>query len=159
MTTDLGTAKDDYVTSINKPREALTESSAATEKLVPIYDDQHELLTERIDNGMELYRESANAFYTQYFNARIIVNSPVTKIALTVHFEEEAGGAAIKHVSVLVDGSITRRSSTLGNIIVQNLAEGAHTITATLPGYLPASVPFNVIAGETTKLVIKMEKV
>ncbi len=159
MTTDLGTAKDSYVTAIGKPREALTESSAATERLVPIFDDQGVLLSERIDNGMELYRESNNDFYTQYFNARIIVNSPVTKIALTVHFEEEIGSAAIKHVNVLVDAGVKRRSSTLGNIIVQNLAEGAHTIAATLPGYLPVSEPFNVIAGETTKLVIKMKKV
>jgi len=158
MTTDLDTAKNDFVDFISKPRAAKVETSAATEQLPKLYTDTDTLLEERIDKGMELYRLSNSDFYTAYFNARIIVNSPTLKRALEIHFEDE-NGSALEHVKVLVNGSINRRSSSLGNIRVQDLAEGAHSFTASLPGYNPVSQNFNVIAGETTKLQVAMVRV
>lgn len=157
MTTALGVAIDDYDDLIDKPRSAKGRTSAATEQLPPLFDDTTTLLTEQLDGGMELYRVSNPDFYTQYFNARIIVNSPTQKRALEVHFTTgDDTNTPLEHVSVLVDGSINRRSSSLGNIRVQNLSEGGHGFTATLPGYAPADGHFNVITGETTKIVVQM---
>jgi len=158
MTTDLDTAKNDFVEFISKPRAAKSETSAATEQLPKIYIDTNTLLEERIDKGMELYRVSNPGFYTEYFNARIIVNSPTLKRALEIHFEDE-NGSALEHVKVLVDGNINRRSSSKGNIRVQTLTEGAHAFTASLPGFNPVSQNFNVVAGETTKIALRMVRV
>ncbi|MFI5218325.1 MAG: hypothetical protein ACHQNT_02470 [Bacteroidia bacterium] len=157
MTTALDTAISGFVTYISKPRAAKSETSAATGQLPPLFDDTTKLLAEQIDGGMELFRVSSPAFYNEYFNARIIVNSPTLKRALEVHFADE-NNAALEHVNVLVDDTINRRSSSLGNIRVQNLSEGKHALTASLPGYVDAAQDFNVITGETTKITIGLRR-
>jgi hypothetical protein len=150
---------DDFVEYISKPRAALAETSAATEELPGIFAATDTLLEERLDKGMELYRVSNEDFYTQYFNARIIVNSPTQTRSLEVHFEELVGGAPVARAIVTVDGTIHRRSSRLGNIRVQSLAEGAHHLDVVLPGYDNASADFNVISGVTTKITVKLTKI
>jgi hypothetical protein len=37
--------------------------------------------------------------------------------------------------------------------------EGSHSLKASLPGYVDATRTFNVITGETTKIVIRMVRV
>jgi hypothetical protein len=148
-----------YVSYIARPRQALTKSSAATEQLPPFFVNTTNLLEEQLDKGMELFRVSNPDFYTQYFNARIIVNSPTLKRAMQAQFIDSVTSLPIAHVIVLVDLNITRRSSQLGNIRVQSLSEGAHQLKANLPGYQESIVPFNVILGETTKLTVVMTKV
>jgi hypothetical protein len=158
MITALQTAIDAFVDYISKPRAALSETSAATEQLPPLFTATNKLLEEQLDRGMELYRVLHNDFYKAYFNSRIIVNSPTQKRALEVQFVELTSGMPIGHVNVKVDTNITRRSSEMGNIRVQDLTEGSHSLTATLPGYTDGSATFNVISGETTKLIVKMHK-
>jgi hypothetical protein len=159
MITALQTAITDYMDILSKPREALTETSAATEQLPAIFTDTDKILDEQLDAGMELYVDDEPDFYTAYFNARIIVNSPTLKRALEVHIQDSVTDAAIVHAHVLVDAGILRRSSKLGNIRVQSLTEGSHHIKITLPGYLVYEADFNVISGETTKLSIVLVKV
>jgi hypothetical protein len=159
MITNLQSSIDAYVGKIDLPREALAETSAATEQLPGIYTATNKLLEEQLDKGMELYRETEPDFYTAYFNARIIVNSPTLKRALEVHIKDSATGVAIEHVKVQVDAGIFRRSSKKGNIRVQSLTEGSHHIKVTLPGYVTYEADFNVILGETTKLEIELVKV
>ena len=76
-----------------------------------------------------------------------------------MHIEDSLTHAALEHVSAAIDSTIHKRSSNLGNIRQQSLAEGAHSISSTLPGYSPLTQPFNVISGETTKIIIAMVKV
>jgi len=159
MITDLSAAIDDFVKDIGAPRAALTDTSAATKELVPVYEDTNKLLEEQLDKGMELFRLPAGNFYTQYGKARSIVNSPTGKRSLEVHFSNHDGGNALEHAKVTVDKNISRRSSTLGNIRVQNLTEGTHHLHASLPGFPDFDTDFNVINGETTKLTVKMAKV
>jgi hypothetical protein len=159
MITTLQTSISTFQDYISKPREALADTSAATKQLPPVFAATDKLLAEQLDNGMALYQVSHPDFYTQYFNARVIVNSPTLTRALEAHFEDFDTGLPLEHVSVLVDINITRRSSEKGNIRVQSLDEGRHHITAGLPGYVTAGEDFNVILGETTKLVIKLRKV
>ncbi len=159
LITALGNAIAAFVDYISKPRAALIETSAATEQLPPVFVDTDKVLTEKLDGGMELYRVSNNNFYTQYFNARIIVNSPTQKRALQAQFVDDVTIEAIARVNVTVNDTIKRRSSQLGNIRVQSLLEGAHTLKATLPGYVDVNQNFNVISGETTKLEVRMVKV
>ncbi|HLG34537.1 MAG TPA: hypothetical protein VI757_06610 [Bacteroidia bacterium] len=159
MIADLGTAIDNFVKDIGKPREAVSDTSAATEQLPGVYSNNDLLLAERLDKGMELFKAANPDFYTQYFNARIIVNSPTLTRALDVKFVDDITGNPIAHVKVNVDGTINRRSSLKGNIRVQSLSEGAHSLTGKLPGYVDALQNFNVISGETTKIVVRMVKV
>jgi hypothetical protein len=156
MITNLGTALADYVDYISKPRAAKSETSAATEQLPQAFTDTDKVLEERLDKGMELYKTTNADFYLQYFNARVIVNSPTQKRALEVQFQDGATGNPLEHVKVLVDGSINRRSSEKGNIRVQSLSEGGHSLTASLPGFVTHPENFNVISGETTRIVIRM---
>jgi hypothetical protein len=159
MITTLQSSLTAYVSNISKPREAITETSAATEQLPPVFTDIDKILEEQLDKGMELYHESNPDFYTDYFNARIIVNSPTLKRALQVKFllvdKDKNLIGPVERMKVVIDGTVHRRSTKLGNIYVQNLTEGAHVLEAELPGYNKATVNFNVINGETTKLTVK----
>jgi hypothetical protein len=76
-----------------------------------------------------------------------------------VQFVDSVTLAPIAHVKVIVDGTINRRSSTLGNIRVQNLSEGDHALAASLPGYADVGQHFNVITGETTKITVPLVRV
>ena len=158
MIAALNTAIEEFVDYISKPRAAKSETSAATEQLPKVYTDTDKVLEERLDKGMEIFKSSTD-FYTQYFNARIIVNSPTLKRALAVNIVDDVTGAPIEHVKVLVDLTINRRSSAKGNIRVQSLTEGSHSLTASLPGYVSQPQTFNVITGETTKIVLRMVRV
>jgi hypothetical protein len=158
MTTALGNAITGFVNEISAPRAALSETSAATEQLPPVFVATTKLLEEQLDMGMELYRVSQPDFYSKYHKARIIVNSPTEKRALQAQFVELVSGEPIEHVNVVVDTDITRRSSKLGNIYVQSLDEGSHNLKGTLPGFTDGVEAFNVISGETTKLIVKMNK-
>ncbi len=159
MTTVLATAIADFVTYISKPRAARTETSAATSLLPGAFDAVTALLEEQIDRGMELYRTSNPDFFAAYESARVIVNSPTLKRALEATFVDSVTNAPIAHVNVSVNDSIKRRSSAYGNIRVQSLTEGAHTISGSIPGYNPISQNFNVITSETTKIILEMVKV
>lgn len=159
MTTGLASKLVDYIEYISKPRAARSETSAATSQLPAAFDAVNKLLEERIDRGMELFRLDNSDFFAAYTSARIIVNSPRLKRSLEVTFVDSVTQKSIEHVRVLVDGTIKRRSSKKGNIRVQSLIEGLHAITGTLPGYNAISQNFNVISGETTKLIIVMVKV
>lgn len=156
MTTALETAISDFVAYISKPRAAKSETSAATEQLPTVFEATTTLLEEQLDRGMELFKTSHVDFYQQYFNARIVVNSPTRKRALEITFKDSVTQQPIAHINVKIDDAINRRSSNLGNIRVQNLTEGSHTLIASLPGYNTWQQTFNVITGETTKLVVLM---
>lgn len=157
MTAALSTALGDYVRSISKPRTAKGGTMSATERLPQLFAATTTLLEERIDRGMELYISNAD-FYAQYFNARVIVNSPTLKRALEVHIVDSLSNLPIAHVNVTIDTTIRRRSTENGNIREQNLAEGPHQIHASLPGYTAVLQNFNVISGQTTKLTLAMAK-
>lgn len=156
ITADLATAIGAFVDYISKPRAAKAETSAATEQLPGVFDKTDLLLQERLDKGMELYVDTD--FYTQYFNARIIIDSPVRKRALQVNFTDSDTGQPIARLNIVVDASLKRRSTKKGNMYVQNLTEGEHSFTVSLPGYVSQTVPFVVITGETTKLAVQMVK-
>jgi hypothetical protein len=157
MTAALKTAIDNYVDYISKPRAAVSETSAATEQLPNVFENTDKLLEERIDKGMELFKAANPDFYAQYFIAREIINSPTQKRSLMVHVENGVTHIPIEHVKIIVDSAINRRSSQNGNSWVQNLGEGGHTLTASLPGYADVIQNFNVISGETTKITLNMQ--
>jgi hypothetical protein len=159
MTTALGAAITDFVNYISKPRAAQSEVTAATEQLPAQFEAATTLLEERIDTGMELFRAANPDFYAQYHNARIIVNSPTQKRALNAHFVDDTTGLPVPHVKVNVDGIIERRSSSFGNIRVQNLGEGGHSLTGIIPGFVQANENFNIISGETTSIEIRLVRV
>jgi hypothetical protein len=150
---------DDFVLYISKPRAALANTSAATEEIPSVFKDIDKILEEQLDMGMELYHVSDNDFYTTYFNSRIIVNSPTKTRALEVHVKDSISGKPIEHVKVNIDGTIHRRSSTLGNIRVQDLTEGTHHLEAIIDGHAIINIDFIVINGETTKLELSMVKI
>ncbi|HYV94944.1 MAG TPA: hypothetical protein VE978_24430 [Chitinophagales bacterium] len=87
------------------------------------------------------------------------MNSPTLARALTAKFVDSVTGLAIQFVSVDIDsGAVSRRSTALGNIVMQNLTEGAHSMVASIPGYVSQTIPFNVVSGATTKLTVQLVK-
>jgi hypothetical protein len=158
MITDLEDFIADFVSCIFNPQAGRMEVKEATAELKQAFAGTKKLVEEQLDAGMELYSISNADFYTKYFNARKIVKDATRKRALQAFFADAENGDALARVKVRTGKNIQRVSSAKGNMYVQNLEEGSHQLTATLDGYEIAETRFNVIIGETTKLVIKMKR-
>ncbi|KKN10305.1 hypothetical protein LCGC14_1037880 [marine sediment metagenome] len=72
--TDLQGLIDAYENLVEEPRAAITNKSEATAALVSLFKQGDALLNEQLDKLMEQFKEDNGKFYTQYFNARIIID-------------------------------------------------------------------------------------
>ncbi len=72
--TDLQNKIDLYYIAISEPREAITDRKTATQELVILLGRFDDVLTERMDKLMVMFRDSHPLFYRQYVNARMIVD-------------------------------------------------------------------------------------
>ncbi|MFI5219372.1 MAG: hypothetical protein ACHQNT_07765 [Bacteroidia bacterium] len=142
----------------NKPRDARSGISEAATELLKLFGQTNALLTEQIDNGMELFRESHNDFYRKYFISRKLIKSASYKRALHAKFIDSKTRKALPKVSIIVDNKFKKLSWKKGTTTLQNLYEGSHVLKASLPRYQNIILNFNVIKGETTRLVIEMVK-
>ena len=65
---------DDYAAILAKPRTAIGTRATATSKLVELFQQGDDLLKNQLDKLMVNYQTSEPKFYSQYQNARIIVD-------------------------------------------------------------------------------------
>jgi hypothetical protein len=153
--TNLSTILSTYQAMMGTPRDAQVETESATNQMAPLISATSKLLKSAIDRGIELFKASNGDFYNQYFIARKTINSAVHVRSLDISISDKNGELAKVIVSI-DNGTIKRRSTKKGRVLVQNLTEGTHSITMTMPGYTTQTVSFNVVQGETTKVNIVM---
>lgn len=158
MINDLEDAIGEFSNYMDKPQAARSDIKEATKELPKLFKSTNELLDERLDKGMELYRESHNDFYRQYFISRKVIKSPAQKRALHAKFIDSKTRKPLAGVSIVIDDKLKKLSWKKGTTAIQNLYEGSHVMKASLPRYQNIIVNFNVITGETTRLVIEMVK-
>ncbi len=72
--TDLQNKINLYYNAISEPREAITDRKTATQELVILFGRVDDVLKERMDKLMIMFRDSHPLFYRQYVNARMIVD-------------------------------------------------------------------------------------
>lgn len=74
LLTDLDTAISDYSIAITTPRTAITTRKTSTSELKTLFAEADKILKKQMDTLMEMFKADAPTFYTNYFNARVIVD-------------------------------------------------------------------------------------
>jgi hypothetical protein len=152
MLNSFRTSIDEFISIIDEPKATRSRAARATKKIPGKIRRTTKLLKEQLDSGMELYRESHTDFYSKYLKARKIVNTARRRRALKATFVTASTG----NVRVQIDGNIKRMTKGKSSVYVQHLDEGKHTLEATGADGGTKKVEFNLVKGETVKLIVKL---
>ena len=173
LITDFQAAATAYATYIAKPRTITTQTKNATENLAILFKESNDILTKRLDLDIEVFKTTKPDFYSQYQTARQIISSAgsvtavkgVTKakdngellknVTLTFTLVENDG---LKAAAIATNKDLVKKSADKGKFRIANLAEGTYTVTIHKIGYKDQTITITVAKGETTDLVIELEK-
>jgi hypothetical protein len=151
------TAMNNYSAAMKNPTGAIAKRKAATDKLAVLLPEAIEILAMRLDKLIVALTASQPAFVDIYNNVRTINSSPTNTISLTTVCLNSVTSTPLEKVKLSIVGeNLDRQSNATGTNIFQNITEGTHTLTATLPGYEDYTIDFVVVSGITTELVINM---
>jgi hypothetical protein len=95
-----------------------------------------------------------------YTAVRALNSSPTNPLSVTITTLNAVTNEPIANANLEIVGEgITRISSQRGYNTIQNLIAGPHQIKVTHPNYTTQTVPFSIVSGETTELVVLLEPV
>jgi hypothetical protein len=156
---DFQMTKSAFLNIKSNPKEAISKRAAATLKISKLLPEILDVISSRLDNDMVLMSMSQPKFVEVYKFVRGIDNSPTNALSLTITVLDETTNTPISNVNIEIIGQgISRKSSERGYNRVQNLTEGAHELKLSHPDYETLTVPFTVVATETTELVLNLRK-
>lgn len=173
LLTDLQAAITAYSNVISTPRAAIVGVKFATEALKTLFDEASAILTTRMDKDMVLYEFSNVEFYTNYFDARKIINTSTSKRAVSGVITEGDTDIPVVGVSISilsapgsasrVDGGlkskpVKKKTSAKGGFYQTNLAPGTYTVKLEKLGFVSKTVTINVVEGETVKIEEVLER-
>lgn len=153
-------AIETFANLLRNPREAIAKRKRATLQIAKMLPEIMMLVKNRLDNNMVPLALSNPEFAATYKNLRALNSTSRTTLSLTIITLEKETNKPIAKAELEITGTkISRVSSERGYNKVMHLAAGQHTISASHPDYLPSTVPSTVVKGETTELVVVMERV
>jgi len=158
--TDMMAARDAFFNILNRPVEVTSTRKDATEDIVDLLHQAVSMLEKRMDPIMVVFKTTEPQFYNVYFNDRKINHSGERRLSLVTTTMDANTNTPLADAYIEIVGQhIKRRSSATGQNRVQNLQEGHYTLSVTRIDFAPQSIPFSIVNGETTQLVIEMQKV
>lgn len=154
---DLEVLNQNFGNLMKDPDAAIAKRKKATDKIAELLPEALAILDARLDNLIVSLEDSQEEFVNIYGNLRQIQDTAVNPLALTITTLEADTNVPVAGVELEIVGeNIRRTSSERGYNTVQNLPAGPHTISAKHPNYEPATLPFNIVSGETTELVVSL---
>jgi hypothetical protein len=173
LITDFQTAVAAYAAYIAKPRTVTTVTKNATENLAILFKEANDILTKRLDLDIEVFKTTKPDFYSQYQSARQIISSSGSATAVKGITKAKENGELLKNVtltfSFIENGTlkaavtstnkdVVKKSADKGKFPIANLAEGTYIVTVHKIGFKDQTITITVAKGETTDLVIELEK-
>jgi len=169
--TALQKAITDFYDSLDKPRLGTTQTSTAT-KLLRLQFKTGDAALKDLDTIAEIIRNTQVEVFYGYKSVRKITNSGSTSLAIKGLVTDAATGLGVKGVKVTltlngasvpaVNGSnnsmIVKKSAKKGGFMIATADEGTYAVTAEIPGYKKAVASVVVVAGQRSKLNIRLEK-
>jgi len=144
---------------MKNPQAAIAKRKAATDKIAVMLPEIITLLETRMDNLMVGLRATQPQFVEIYTNLRALRSTQVTHLSLTVTTVEAETNKPIAKVNLEIVGEkISRVSSERGYNTIQNLTAGSHQIVAMHPNYVSKTTNFTIVSGETTELLLILER-
>ena len=170
MITDLQTAIADFTASLSMPAVMIAMIKRATENIARLLKEADEVLTNRMDLDIELFRKSDPDFYSQYKTSRNIISTGTRSVSVLGNVTLAETGEAMKGVALSfvlqptglmateAGKPLVKKSAEKGNFKIGSLPEGNYTVTVKKIGYREQVLSVIVTDGETSKMKVKMEK-
>jgi hypothetical protein len=169
--TTLQTAINSFNESIPLVRVDTTDSSKVTKQLTDLFKTLS-ANWDKLDTLVEMVRTSEPSFYSNYQNARRIVETGTSSLLLKIKVINAQTGAPEANVTLTLiptngllkaagangKSSIVKKTAAGGSSNYKSLADGTYTLEAVKPGFKTITETVSVVNGEMTLLEISMEK-
>ena len=156
-----------YNLSISKPRLGQTERSDATKQLAEYFITADDLLA-KIDAVINILMLKQPNFYNQYKDARKVVDTGTSSLALKASAIEVAGGTPLKGVKFIFfpegvmmsmgNEKIEKKTAEKGIFYLKTLPEGNYNVKVSKTGFKGQEVKVSVVPGEMAEIEVEMEK-
>lgn len=147
-----------FGTIMKNPNEAIAKRKAATDKIAVLLPEAITIAETRLDNLIVGLNGTQPQFVEMYTNVRALNSTATNPLSLTITTLNAVTNEPIANANLEILGqAIIRVSGDRGYNTVQNLVAGPHQILVTHPNYATQTVPFTIVSGETTELVILLE--
>jgi len=158
--TNLMAARAAFFDIMNTPKDVVSNRKDATELIPVLLHEAIAMLDNTMDKLIEALRPTERQFVDVYFLERKIHHIGVHTLSLEITTLNANDNTPLNdaHIEVVGKG-IKRISNESGRNRVQNLVEGNYTLSVNRLGFVPQMIPFMIISGETTQLVIEMQSV
>jgi hypothetical protein len=169
--TNLLNTLNSYNTSIPKPRLGIADKKLATEQLAILLKSVDDNFA-KIDALVEIVRVTQANFYSEYKNARKVVETGVGSLSVKGKITDSVSGVGLKGATITfaVDASAktamavsylaikVKKSAEMGGFNIKSLSEGSYNVTISKPGYNDAVVTVYVTNGELSVVDVQLEK-
>ena len=172
MITELQAAITAYMAVLAKPKVAKSQTKTATENLAKLFKEADDILNQRLDLDIELFKATKPEFYSQYKTARMIVSLGGTPVSVLGSVIATGSGEPLKGVvftfvpenNALMKAAghekvkpIVKKSADKGRFRA-SLAENSYRVTVEKLGFKKQELMITVVNGETTFLDIELER-
>ncbi|HKR04268.1 MAG TPA: carboxypeptidase-like regulatory domain-containing protein [Bacteroidia bacterium] len=158
--TALDTAINDFSAVISMPRSAIAQVKTLTAEIKEDIAFIDKTLKKSMDKLMINFSVSSPAFYSDYFNSRIIVDAATSFTELDILVQDKISKAKISGVSVTVVGTTKTyngSTDTAGALPLKKISPELYNLHFEIPGYLPLDVTgIDVSAGEHEKVLAEL---
>lgn len=165
MLADLQEFINRYSADTPKPRSAISNRKTTTANLAALFEQTDQILKERMDKIVVVFRSANPAFVETYENARRIVDPATTTTQLKGKVTDKTTSDPIKTATVTAvrteNGSngetFTAATDANGDYQIKPITHGKYTITITADGYAPLETDnFDIKLGEVNHLNAEM---
>ncbi len=125
-----------FIEYLTKPQEIIAERKTATGHLKELFKQLNEQLSKYLDNHMMQYKTKHPQFYSDYKNAREIIDSPTISISMMGTVTDQETRQPLQYVAVTAKFTIgnktseyTKTTTQKGNYQFRGLPEGLCTVT------------------------------
>ena len=167
MVADYGKEADGYIDYCQIPHDAIQLRKKARENLFVLFPKLMRFLSHVLDANMVRYYKTNPDFYKDYFNARMLVDGPIHKLAaLGVILDEETKlplqNTTITFTLKTNGGEVTvirtAISTELGNYRIKSLEEGAYIVTFEHPSYNTITIELYYFKNQQLRLNVALRK-
>ena len=172
MITELQAAITAYMAVLAKPKVAKSQTKTATENLAKLFKEADDILNQRLDLDIELFKATKPEFHSQYKTARMIVSLGGTPVSVLGSVIATGSGEPLKGVvftfvpenNALMKAAghekvkpIVKKSADKGKFRA-SLIENSYRVTIEKLGFKKQELMITVVNGETTFLDIELER-
>ena len=172
MITELQAAITAYMAVLAKPKVAKSQTKTATENLAKLFKEADDILNQRLDLDIELFKATKPEFHSQYKTARMIVSLGGTPVSVLGSVIATGSGEPLKGVvftfvpenNALMKAAghekvkpIVKKSADKGKFRA-SLIENSYRVTIEKLGFKKQELMITVVNGETTFLEIELER-